>query len=768
MRNAGNNFLETLVPFGSSHSSFSLHPSSISLPLSAAFMTPALAIAGAALVAIPILIHLLNRRRYKTVQWAAMTFVLAALRRNRKRMRFESWLLLAMRCLVIGLAGIALARPLGCTDSSLASAIGREGGLHVLVLDNSLSTRQSDADGADDAVLFDRIKASAAAVIASLGSGGGRVIVLTAGSPTGEVIAAPSYDLDAATAAIHALTPTLGRGDLASALERAAAAVEETAGGDSVTFHIFGDAAVTSIDDPRLVELGPRLVALGVVWVYRPSDAAPANAGVLSLRPTDTLFRRGFDVQLTANAAQFAADGSEWLATWSIDGRIATSAPITLSAEFSAVTATADVIDAIADGRPHVVSLGLQGDEDALADDNIRRRVVEQVRELPVLLVGGRRDGSGALAGTAILEAALSPGDGGYVSVTRVSDLELGGRRLGEFRAVILAGVGGIDEIVAEQIARYVRSGGTLIQWLGETTTADNDNRRLLPRGLLPGTLGRRVRADESQTGDDDIGLFRFDLDPRRVHSFLAAFSNADRSGLDAPAVRQYWQVTVGQQVLSEITPEVVLSFAGTGDPAVITHALGAGRVVTITTAAADPDWSVLPIKTNYPAFVHELLRNAVGSVSGGGGTDWQTLTVGDILSIPTTIDLPAGSVPRLNGGAEARSFERRGGADATIQWTLTGLDQPGSFEITAGELRLPVVVNVPAEESDLRRASDSEIAGALGEIDVTFGDLMAGGEAFASDDLDRPDWGWPILAIVLLLAGCETVYAAYLGRMRQ
>src|SRR3954468_15460523 len=100
--------------------------------LAIGFVTPAFALAGAMLVALPIIIHILNRRRFKVVDWAAMEFLLRAMRRNRRRLRFEQWLLLAVRCLVLALLGFALARPVGCNQSTLASLAGRRSGLHVI------------------------------------------------------------------------------------------------------------------------------------------------------------------------------------------------------------------------------------------------------------------------------------------------------------------------------------------------------------------------------------------------------------------------------------------------------------------------------------------------------------------------------------------------------------------------------------------------------------------------------------------------------------
>src|SRR5882724_4251200 len=102
--------------------------------LALGFVTPTFAGAGLFLVSLPIIIHILNRRRFKTVDWAAMTFLLQALRKNRRRLRFEQWLLLATRCAVLLLLGLALARPMGCEDTSLANLAAHHAGVHVIVI----------------------------------------------------------------------------------------------------------------------------------------------------------------------------------------------------------------------------------------------------------------------------------------------------------------------------------------------------------------------------------------------------------------------------------------------------------------------------------------------------------------------------------------------------------------------------------------------------------------------------------------------------------
>ena len=76
------------------------------------FATIGLLVAGAVSMAVPIIIHLLARQRRRPIEWAAMRFLIEALRKHRQRIRLEQFLLLLARCLVLFILGAALARPI--------------------------------------------------------------------------------------------------------------------------------------------------------------------------------------------------------------------------------------------------------------------------------------------------------------------------------------------------------------------------------------------------------------------------------------------------------------------------------------------------------------------------------------------------------------------------------------------------------------------------------------------------------------------------------
>ena len=114
--------------------------------LALAFLNPAL-LWALPLAAVPIIIHILNRRRFKKVQWAAMEFLLKAMKRNRKRLRMEQWIVLLLRVLAVMLLALLVARP----QLGGGGLIGTRTH-HVVLLDDSASMTQISGS----AVLFER------------------------------------------------------------------------------------------------------------------------------------------------------------------------------------------------------------------------------------------------------------------------------------------------------------------------------------------------------------------------------------------------------------------------------------------------------------------------------------------------------------------------------------------------------------------------------------------------------------------------------------
>ncbi len=92
------------------------------------------------LAALPVVIHLLNRMRYRSVSWAAMEFLFAATRQSTRQARLRHWLILLCRTLAVLAIILALARPL--VGGWLGWAFSGAPDTVILLLDRSASMEQ--------------------------------------------------------------------------------------------------------------------------------------------------------------------------------------------------------------------------------------------------------------------------------------------------------------------------------------------------------------------------------------------------------------------------------------------------------------------------------------------------------------------------------------------------------------------------------------------------------------------------------------------------
>src|SRR5437868_10623957 len=106
------------------------------------FLQPLLLV-GLPLAALPIIIHLINQRRYQTIRWAAMMFLLAANKMSRGYARLRQWLIKAFRMLAIAALIFAVSRPLA--GGWLGLTAGGRADTTIILLDRSPSMQQGGA-----------------------------------------------------------------------------------------------------------------------------------------------------------------------------------------------------------------------------------------------------------------------------------------------------------------------------------------------------------------------------------------------------------------------------------------------------------------------------------------------------------------------------------------------------------------------------------------------------------------------------------------------
>src|SRR6516162_2022600 len=293
-----------------------------------------LAVAGV-LISAPIIIHLINRMRFKRIRWAAMEFLLKAQKRMRKRLIIEQLILLALRCLLVALAGLLVCRFVGFAFE------GRQGktNLHVVVLDDTLSMQdQWKKDGkprdcfgmAKKDFLTDRIAKGL-----SRSSPNDRLMIL----PLSLVATQPDYQaksydhlndekkLDELKKDIAELKPTMLHVDMLPAIKRVQQLVTDNTT-EKVTLHIISDFRQKDWSMPKAEELYKSLVAIGKdhkeikIHLYdcaeEPRQTGQGgypkshdNVGIVDLRPSTRIVGKGMPVSFTMTVTNFGSSNNE-------------------------------------------------------------------------------------------------------------------------------------------------------------------------------------------------------------------------------------------------------------------------------------------------------------------------------------------------------------------------------------------------------------------------------------------------------------------------
>jgi hypothetical protein len=230
-------------------------------------------LAALPLALLPVIIHLINQRRYQNVPWAAMMFLIAANRMSRGFARIRQWLILAVRVAALAALLVAVARPLA--GGWLGLAGGGRADTTLLVIDRSASMGSGGAGSG--ATKLQSGLAQLAGALETTGSG--RWVLIESGSGVPRELESPAALRDA-----QALGPTAASADLPALLESARSYIAENKVGRTEVW-ILSDlrAADWDADSGRWTALRDAFLAFpqGVrfhLLAYPQSE--PGNLGV--------------------------------------------------------------------------------------------------------------------------------------------------------------------------------------------------------------------------------------------------------------------------------------------------------------------------------------------------------------------------------------------------------------------------------------------------------------------------------------------------------
>lgn len=661
---------------------------------------------------VPIIIHLIQRRRPRRQPFAAIEFVLKSVERVERRWRLRRFLLLAARVAVISALALAAARPLiGEHSASTVAARGPE--QVAIVIDTTLSMR---ARFGTDQSAFDRARALARDRIRRLGPED-RAILVAADAEPRLLVPKPTASPSELTLALDRLKPGWGHGELSDAITVAARAL--------------GPATASPADEtgaPEPAPLGARVVVLSDLAGHGIRSAADlqASAGgetaalelidvAAAVRP-EARRNRGLTEIEVVNApgqAPRTVDARVKIRAFGLEGdrdRGAAASDISLRGEDGGelyagsvdipAVGTIDKTLTHAFPEPGFIPISVALEPDALAEDDVRYAIADVRHSVRALIVDGEPSGLPKEDEIFYLEAALAAGARDQPTPRVITADDLGHEDLsGVYEVVILAGVSAFTPSDGPRLVAFVEAGGGLL--ISGTHSLDVDLYNSELGRVLPRKLRGLKSLGDAAGGGIPVGF----AEPKLDHPVMSIFGADALPGLLSANTRAYLLLEPERQ-----KEAVVLLNYEDGQPALIEGEAGRGRVAILTTSI-DRDLTDLPIRPAFLPLMRRLLLHLGGALAS---PEPRQVLVGE----PRTITVPSGvtQLEVLGPDGKTTRLERELVGQNEIRFDDTQV--PGRYAVrsaqSVGGDPEDFVVNVDPRESDLRPLRTDEAMAVL------------------------------------------------------
>jgi len=734
-----------------------------------AFLHPML-LGFLALATIPIIIHLLHRRKFRTVMWAAMEFLLSSSKETARRLRILQLLLLLTRIAILLFVVSALARP-HLTGAFFAGFLGQSRSASTIILDDSYSMGMQQGN----ATAFDAAKEAAGAIISTLRRGDSLSLATVAPKPVflSEAARDPEFikrQIGAAqlshggTDVLRALTMCLDRVKQAPQSHREIFLLTD---GRREGWRVEDTASWARVN--TLIEDCDPKPRIFIIDVSAPGKRENLFIESVRLPSAPPAVGRGYSVECLVRA-RGTAPAEAPVVTLYLDDEDREAGRVQGSA-FQDGTSSAKFIFRPTEPGWHwgKVIIG----PDALAADNARYFVFEVKESLRVLCLDGSPSSRPIENAMGFLRIALAPektesGAPALVEATNIIAPEVGPFSkfwdfdISDYPAILITDAPGVSERVAASLRNYVYGGGSLVLFVGdaarpteyEPLSVAAEGRPLLP-GPITGFKGAVIELDATQD-PEAVRLGEFDFN----HPVVRQFEDAKDGDLTSASFYRYATVAVDEQ---DADVRVLMRFDN-GDPYLIERRFGRGMVLMFT-ASPDLRSSNLPLK---PVFLPLMHRTAYWLARRGNAA--HELQPGDAIRYPVASRLSDATLrlDRPRGGPEVVRPEPAGipGEEAgaklpTLIYDAT--DPSGIYALRVPESEADVSdaapvetqfsVNVNTRESDLTPVSPKVIRSAFKTTTVEYvkaDDEML--DRIRSSRHGREVWRYLALSVCLLL----------------
>ena len=693
---------------------------------------------GMALIAVPLVLHLLMRRKPVPHAFPAMRFLLARAQEKKRRLNLQHVLLLLVRMGLLLLVANALARPVLRGSRWLTAGEGPVAVACVIDTSPRMLLREGNR------TRLDVVSELATDLFATLPEKSMLAVVDTSGSG-----AAYSPSRAAAASRIKRLTA----GPAASSLPEAmadAARLLESAPLTRRELYVFTDRSPGGWEQPVPADWDQAHPGISLLFVDVAAES-PQNFALTDLHLSAEQIAVGRPMSVSVATRRVGPEATRSVAIELLTGR----GDFMRRGEKPVVWREGETgqvrfdLNGLEPGL-HQGRVVIDGGDAMVADDAIDFTV--EVGPSPRVLVAAPEpiEATGLFFTEAVAPLPLVKAGRSDFTVTLVPLADLETESWAEFLGIVLLDPPALRPGTWGLLRQWVSQGGGLVVWLGPEAGSPEDFNSPASEAVLGGRL-ERVWRDADQTNY---------LAPTALdHPLLAAFRRVGDAvpWQDFPVFRHWeFQPTSPEQQPAgdPASPAIPVVTYRNGLPAVLEKSLGQGRVLVVTTpvsqAANDPNaWNLVATGFEPWPFVmlaNEMLNHAVAS------QDDLNISSGQVASLRIgRRDLPTATVQTPLGDTFPVAVDQRRG---TVKVTATR--QPGNYGVRSGGdvggVARGFSVSLPPSATDFRRLSDERLAAALGANHRIVADMQSLVRDVTRERVGVELSGWLLFLAALLL----------------
>jgi len=638
------------------------------------FLNPAI-LFGLIAASIPILIHFLNLRKLKKIEFSTLQFLKELQKNKIRRIKLKQWLLLALRVLIIILIVTAFARPtlegvsIGGTSSAAKTSA-------VFILDDTFSMSVIDQQGS----YFNRAKQTITDIVNQLQEGDETVLILVSHQP--EEIKF-STNLERFISEIDDIQISFISNELNNAIVKAAEVLGASQNFNKEVYLLTDFQKGRLVSQKSITDLGELLNEKVRFYVIDYSGKEILNAGVSNLNLDTQIFEKNKPIKFEAKVTNYSFTPiNNLVVSLFIDDERSAQQSLNLNA---GETKTA-YLDAPASNSGSIDAF-VEIEEDDILQDNKRFTSIYIPEKINVLILS-ESDEKSRYINLALQSAATN----GFIDISIKNVKGAGGIQLKTYDAVIINSSG--FNAISDKLQDFLSEGKGVVIFPSSDGTAKVFNSSLSSLELP--NAGGIINFGESQPAEFDEIDFNHPL-------FENIFLEKEKKQIESPQIISYYKITVSNTGKSIIKMPDGSSFLSE-------YNLSGGKVFLFN-SSADLLWNDFPLKSIFAPLLNKIVLylNSNKSLT-------EEQFSGEKININVSkVTLPQIKILRPDSKEDLFNINKLTSSNF-LAYDFTG--QVGNYKFRSGDNLLKTVsVNTNPLESVVGHYSENEFENYLDEI---------------------------------------------------